>query len=160
MGPVRAGGRLVYSLDMKYRHRGYKDDEYGKERKKQEAPPKKRDDGMPPRSRLAEKRVSTLVFRCHSCGHQEVAPETFGLDERCAGCGQQLHCCMNCMKFDPGVPRECREPLVTVAVESKRTANTCEYLQAKAVLDSTGRREEAGRAPSAREAFDALFKKK
>ena len=144
---------------MKYRHHGYKDDEHEKERKKG-APPKKRDDGMPPRSRLAEKRLSTLVFRCHNCGRQEPAPETFTLEARCAGCGQALHCCMNCMKFDPGVPRECREPLVTIAVESKRQANSCSYLQAKAVLDSTGRREEAGRPLTAREEFDNLFKKK
>jgi hypothetical protein len=145
---------------MKYRHHGYKDDEHKREREHKPQPPKKRDDGMPPRSRLAEKRVSTLVFRCHNCGRQAVAPDMVGLDETCSGCGQALHCCMNCVKFDPGVPRECRELLVTVALFSKRTANACEYFQPKAVLDATGRREEAGRAPTARQAFDDLFKKK
>ena len=145
---------------MKYRHHGYKDDEYDKERKRQPTPKKKVDDGMPPRSRLAEKRISTLVFRCHNCGRQAVAPETVGTAELCAGCGQALHCCMNCVKFDPGVPRECREPLVTVAIYSKRAANECVYFQPKAVLDATGRREEAGRPLTARQAFDDLFKKK
>ena len=145
---------------MKYRHHGYKDDEYTKERTKGAPPPKKRDDGMPPRSRLAEKRISTLVFRCHNCGYQLAAPDTISLDARCASCAQPLHCCLNCMKFDPGVPRECREVLVTVALESKRAANDCAHFQPKAVLDATGRREEAGRPPSAREAFDNLFKKK
>jgi hypothetical protein len=144
---------------MKYRHHGYKDDERDKERKARPAPQKK-DDGMPPRSRLAEKRVSTLVFRCHNCGRQTVAPESLGFQDVCAGCGQALHCCMNCVKFDPGVPRECREPLVTSALYSKRAANMCEFFLPKAVLDSTGRREEAARAPSARQAFDDLFRKK
>jgi hypothetical protein len=145
---------------VKYRHHGYKDDEYDRERKKGTPAPKKRDDGMPPRSRLAEKRMSTLVFRCHNCGHQVAAPDSIGAAERCAKCAEPLHCCMNCMKFDPGVPRECRETLVTLAVASKRAGNDCTYFQPKSVLDSTGRREEAGRAPSAREAFDNLFKKK
>ena len=144
---------------MKYRHRGYKDDEYAADRGKKKAPPEKRDDGLP-RHRLAEKRVATLVFRCHNCGFQQVAPESVGSAETCAGCSQALHCCMNCMMFDPGVPRECREGLVTVAVGSKRTANECPHFRAKAVLDATGRREESGRPLTAREAFDNLFKKK
>lgn len=144
---------------MKYRHHGYKDDEYDKERKKPSAPKAKRDDGMPPRSRLAEKRPSTLVFRCHHCGRQAPAPETVAFDEVCAGCGQALHCCMNCVKFDPGVPRECREPLVLTAYFSKRTANDCAHFAPKGVLDSTGRREDSAKPITARQAFDDLFKK-
>lgn len=143
---------------MKYRHHGYKDDEYDKERKKAPAP-KKVDDGMPPRSRLAEKRIASVVFRCHNCGRQIAAPEQVGGDEVCAGCGQALHCCMNCMQFDPGAPRECLEPRVTTAVFSKRSANDCGYFAPKAVLDSTGRRQDAAHPPSARQAFDDLFKK-
>lgn len=146
---------------MKYRHHGYKDDEHDKDREKSRPKPQqKRDDGMPPRSRLAEKRPSTLVFRCHNCGRQEPAPETFAFDAKCIGCGAALHACMNCMKFDPGVPRECREPLLVAAIASKRAANTCAFFQAKSVLDATGRREDAGRPQTAREAFDNLFKDK
>src|SRR5439155_7274652 len=75
-----------YPFLVKYRHHGYKDDEYDRERKR--APqPKKQDDGMPPRSRLAEKRMATLVFRCHNCGRQAAAPEEIARDEKCAGCG-------------------------------------------------------------------------
>lgn len=143
---------------MKYRHHGYKDDEYKKERKPAPAP-KKRDDGMPPRSRLAEKRAATLVFRCHNCGQQSVAPDTVGPAEICAHCSQPLHCCLNCMQFDPGVPRECREPRVTTAIFSKRAANECAYFTPKSVLDSTGRRQESAKPASARQAFDDLFKK-
>ena len=144
---------------MKYRHHGYKDDEYDKERKKGGAPKKKVDDGMPPRSRLAEKRMASVVFRCHNCGHQAAAPEEVAKDEVCAGCGVPLHCCMNCMKFDPGAPRECLEPNVTTAVFSKRGANDCAWFAPRAVLDSTGRRQDAARPASARQAFDDLFKK-
>src|SRR5207249_9882911 len=93
--------RRWYSLGVKYRHRGYKDDEYDKERKPAPAPKKKQDDGMPPRSRLAEKRAATLVFRCHNCGRQTVAPDAVAPEETCGGCGQPLHCCLNCMQFDP-----------------------------------------------------------
>jgi hypothetical protein len=147
---------------MKYRHHGYKDDEYDRERKKPEGAsgPKgpKKDDGLP-RSRLAEKRPSTLVFRCHNCGRQAIAPETVAADETCMGCGQALHCCMNCLQFDPGVARECREARLTEAVFSKRAANACEYFAPKVVLDATGRRQEAARPASARQAFDDLFKK-
>ena len=150
--------RWWYPLAMKYRHHGYQDADYKKERKQAPAP-KREDDGMPRPSRLAEKRPSTLVFRCHNCGRQALAPEAVSATEMCTGCGTPLHCCMNCMQFDPGVPRECREPAVTVALFSKRDANECSYFAPKAVLDSSGRRQEAARAPSARQAFDDLFKK-
>ena len=146
---------------MKYRHHGYQDAEYEKERKGvgESRPKKREDDGMPRPSRLAEKRTASLVFRCHNCGRQVAAPETVAPDEKCAGCGQELHCCMNCKQFDPGVPRECREPQVTVAVFSKRTANACAFFAPKTVLDSTGRRQDAARPATARQAFDDLFKK-
>lgn len=150
----------MYSLAVKYRHRGYKEDENDRERKKPQAPKPRVDDGMPRPSRLAEKRISTLVFRCHNCGRQAVAPETVGAGELCAGCGVALHCCMNCSQFDPGVPRECRDARVTSALFSKRAANECPWFAPKAVLDSTGRREEAGRPITARQAFDDLFNKK
>jgi hypothetical protein len=145
---------------MKYRHHGYKDDEYDKERKPaQQQPKKKKDDGMPPRSRLAEKRMATLVFRCHNCGRQGSAPESIAKDAACEGCGQALHSCMNCMQFDPGARMECREPRLTAAVFSKRASNECEYFSPKSVLDSTGRRQDSARPATARQAFDDLFKK-
>ena len=144
---------------MKYRHHGYKDDEYEKDRKQAPQQQKRKDDGMPPRSRLAEKRMATLVFRCHNCGRQAEAPEQIARDEKCGGCGMALHSCMNCMQFDPGVPRECRDARVTVATYSKRDSNDCTYFSPKSVLDSTGRRQDAAKPPSARQAFDDLFKK-
>ena len=103
--------------------------------------------------------MSTLVFRCHNCGRQAAAPETVGTAELCTGCGVALHCCMNCSQFDPGVPRECRDERVTTALFSKRNANECPWFAPKAVLDATGRREDAGRPMTARQAFDDLFKK-
>ena len=74
-----------YPWGVKYRHHGYKDDEHDKERRAPAAPKKREDDGMPRPSRLAEKRISTLVFRCHNCGRQVVAPESVGAAEACPG---------------------------------------------------------------------------
>jgi len=146
---------------MKYRQPGYRDSEYKEEREK-----KRTDNSGPrgPREPRGMAREARLVMRCHQCGNQVMAGDTVETGALCASCSAPLHCCRNCIQFDPGARFECREKVVT-RVASKVTANICPQFRPETVLDATGRRivtpGPAAEPPSsARDAFDALFKKK
>jgi hypothetical protein len=146
---------------MKYRQPGYRDSEYKEEREK-----KRQEDHGPrgPREPRGMAREARLVMRCFQCGHQEPAVESIEPGGRCAKCGAPLHCCRNCIHFDPGARFECREK-IKVRVASKTAANDCAFFRPETVLDATGRRivtpgPSSDRPTSPRDAFDALFKKK
>ena len=146
---------------MKYRQPGYRDSEYKEEREK-----RRQEDRGPrgPREPRGMAREARLVMRCFQCGHQELAAATLAADARCASCAAHLHCCRNCVHFDPGARFECREK-IPARVASKTAANACALFKPETVLDATGRRivtpgPSSERPLSGREAFDALFKKK
>ncbi len=146
---------------MKYRQPGYRDSEYKEEREK-----KRQEDHGPrgPREPRGMAREARLVMRCFQCGHQEPAAETIETGAACAKCHTPLHCCRNCIHFDPGARFECREK-IPARIVSKIAANDCPLFRPETVLDATGRRivtpgPAADRPTSARDAFDALFKKK
>jgi DNA-directed RNA polymerase subunit RPC12/RpoP len=144
---------------MKYRQRGYREDEYDDTRRE-----KTRDDRPPDlgnrhqiRSlRHAIDREVVVVTRCSHCGHQvptsqlEVDPET-----ACSKCGTPLHSCRHCKHFDPSVRFECRES-IDRRIPDKGAANDCGLFKPVQALDATGRR--ANTAEDARDAFHNLFK--
>lgn len=149
---------------MKYRQPGYRDDEYKQEREKRH-----QEDHGPrgPREPRGMAREARVVTRCYQCGHQEPAPESVPTSALCPKCKGALHCCRNCVHFDPGARFECRQP-ISKRFDSKTAANTCGLFRPESVLDATGRRiATAGPAATAsakvspgRAAFEALFKKK
>ena len=146
---------------MKYRQRGYKDNEYREEREK-----RRQDDRGPrgPRGLRGTPREARLVRRCFQCGHQEPAAGSVEPGALCPSCGHPSHCCRNCIHFDPGARFECRES-IPERVAPKTSANRCALFRPETVLDATGRRiATPGPAPEkmsdGRAAFDALFKKK
>jgi hypothetical protein len=139
---------------LKYRQPGYHDKDYKEEREK-----RRQEDRGPrgPREPRGMAREARLVMRCFQCGHQEPAPESLGAGALCPSCRAPLHCCRNCVHFDPGARFECRQP-IPAPVRSKIQANDCTLFAPAAVLDATGRR--LSTPGGARAAFDALFKKK
>jgi hypothetical protein len=146
---------------MKYRQPGYRDKEYKEEREK-----RKQEDRGPrgPREPRGMPREARLVMRCFQCGHQEPAPDSLDRVASCPNCNAALHCCRNCIHFDPGARFECRQA-IPVRILSKTAANDCSFFRPETVLDATGRRiatpgPAAERPSDARAAFDALFKKK
>jgi hypothetical protein len=147
---------------LKYRQPGYRDNEYKEERDK-----RRHEDRGPrgPREPRGMSREARLVMRCVQCGHQEPAPESLDTGALCPSCRAPLHCCRNCVHFDPGARFECRQPIPKRFL-SKTAANTCVSFKPETVLDATGRRiVTPGPAPAdkpsdGRAAFDALFKKK
>jgi hypothetical protein len=146
---------------MKYRQPGYQDREYKEEREK------RREDNRGPRGPREPRgapREARLVRRCFQCGHQQPAVEAVTPGDLCPSCQAPAHCCRNCVHFDPGARFECRET-IPARVLSKTAANECDFFRPEGVLDATGRRivtpgPTTDRPVSARDAFDALFKKK
>lgn len=145
---------------MKYRQKGYRDDEYEQDRKKE-----KRDQEKPPdlgnreqiRSlRHAIDRETVVVTRCGKCGFQ-VPSSQLEIDHQtaCSKCGTPLHSCRHCKHFDPDARFECRES-VQARIADKWAANDCSLFKPVQSLDATGRR--ANSAEDARNAFHNLFK--
>ena len=146
--------------DRKYRQRGYQDEP--RSREPQRATPKPQEPhapGRPLQSANGPKTPNLMgsheVFRCARCGHRlslEVTP-----DERCEGCGVDLHSCVQCSSFDTGSRFECAQPGVTARIAPKDTRNACAWFSPRTTVErQTGTPGPTGN--SARQAFDDLFK--
>jgi DNA-directed RNA polymerase subunit RPC12/RpoP len=93
------------------------------------------------------------VFRCARCGNRLALP--VGPDDRCSRCGTDVHGCINCMSFDTSARWECTQAL-TARVSPKDERTQCTLFSARTTIErQTG--TTAG-PPSARQAFDDLFK--
>lgn len=163
---------------MKYRHRGYQDDDRQDDRERQERVerPPRRDPDLPG-GRLSEPQRAIKSLRCHHCGQSvpleldargEILP--IMRDAACASCSAAIHACRNCSHFDPEARFECRKP-VKVRY-SKTTANECELFEPKVSVEMTRDpgRSQGSFAPTtsgtpapknksdARKAFEDLFK--
>jgi hypothetical protein len=159
---------------LKYRQRGYKEDEAREERPHEERPPR-RDKDLPG-GRLAEPQRVIRQLRCHRCGsslplEQDARGNVLPImrDATCGSCGSAIHACRNCMHFDPQAHLECRKPIKVR--QRKDVANDCELFEPKVVVEMTrdqskpeGSFSQGPSAPApktqkdARKAFDDLFK--
>ena len=148
---------------MKYRHHGYQDDDYRREREQRD-----QRENRPRRGpRDVSTREATVVMRCWQCGTHQDFGTTAPLPV-CTNCKADLHCCRNCMHFDPGARFQCRKP-VEKAFRDKTVRIDCTLFEARQVLDATGRRasspappkhdgDSSPRVPNdARDAFDNVF---
>ena len=145
--------------ERKYRQRGYQDDDRDRERGSRGAPPAAgrppvdRPRGQPPEApRTPNLMASHEVIRCRNCA-QVVSPP-IGTLARCPKCQAALHSCVQCTHFDPGARFQCAEPL-PAAVTPKDTANDCRLFSPSVRLE---RQTGTAGPPSARQAFDDLFK--
>jgi len=158
----RSGSKLMLFEEetlMKYRQRGYRDDEYSRDREERHRPERPPDLGNREQTRSlrhAIDRETVIVTRCASCGHQ-VPTSQLEVDHHstCAKCGIPLHSCRHCKRFDPDARFQCREK-IEVRIADKGAANHCELFKPVQSLDATGRR--ANTTIDARSAFHDLFK--
>jgi hypothetical protein len=143
--------------ERKYRQRGYMDDPRDRERTSPGSPQEKREytpRGQPP---LAPKTPNMPGFRdvvrCARCGH--ILSPPIGFDTRCDRCGSDLHSCAQCAHFDTGSRFECTQP-IEARISPKDTKNACRLFEAKVTLERETK--SSGQTPTARKAFDDLFK--
>ncbi|HSF16356.1 MAG TPA: hypothetical protein VLK65_12485 [Vicinamibacteria bacterium] len=143
---------------MKYRQRGYRDDDYNDERResRREKPPDLGNREQIRSLRHAIDRESIIVTRCAKCGHQVPSSQLeVDYQSKCLKCGTPLHSCRHCKHFDPQARFECKKP-IEERIADKGAANECALFKPVQALDATGRR--ANSAEDARNAFHNLFK--
>jgi hypothetical protein len=145
--------------DRKYRQRGYQDDPRDRERSQ---PARKREDeprapGRPLQDAKGPRTPNLMgsheVFRCARCGNRLALPVE--PDGRCNRCGVALHSCINCVSFDTSARWECTQAALTARVSPKDERNLCAWFEARRTVE---RQTGTSGPPSARQAFDDLFK--
>ena len=138
--------------DRQYRQRGYQDEPRDRERAapkpQQPRGPRERPEGPKTPNLMA----SHEVFRCSRCGNRLALPVE--ILSRCSRCGVDLHSCVQCARFDTSAVRECTEP-IPARVAPKDEQNACTFFTPRTTVE---RQTGTEGPPSARSAFDALFK--
>jgi hypothetical protein len=162
--------------DRKYRQHGYQDSDYSSnrnrfERQGQQGPKPPIEITGPKLPRLVQ---NVVASRCYSCATALPADADFkGL---CPKCHVALHCCKQCVHFEPSTRFQCTKQ-VPVRIPLKDQANTCEMFEPRVTVardvlhggppprtsQGSGPRTTDGsasrNASDARAAFDSLFKK-
>jgi hypothetical protein len=145
--------------DRKYRQRGYQDEprEPRPPREKRapepRAPGRSLQDASGPRT--PNLMASHEVFRCARCGNRLGLPVES--DSRCPRCGVEVHSCINCVSFDTSARWECSQQALTARVTPKDARNLCGFFAPRTTVERQTGTSTAG-PPSARQAFDDLFK--
>jgi len=142
--------------DRKYRQRGYQDEP--REPRREQKPAEKKEyapRGQPP---VAPKTFNMPgfreVLRCARCGYELMAASAWSPSATCARCGADLHSCAQCAHFDTSAPFECQRP-IPARVSPKDARNECPHYEPRTTIE---RETKSAAPPSARKAFDDLFK--
>lgn len=93
---------------------------------------------------------------CYFCGKDLDPRMRIVKDTTCAGCGRDLHACVQCRHYDPHAHNKCREPQAEWVTDRERR-NFCDYFGLSATGTPGARKD---RAESARSKLDQLFKPK
>jgi hypothetical protein len=143
--------------DRKYRQRGYQDEPRAREPKRERPAPEPRAPGRPLQHAAGPKTPNLMasheVFRCSRCGNRLGTP--VDIEARCSRCGVDLHACIQCASFDTSARFECSQDTLTARITPKDARNTCPLFSPRTTIErETGTQG----PPSARQAFDDLFK--
>ena len=144
--------------DRKYRQRGYQDDP-GASRRDQKPAEKKEyaPRGQPP---VAPKTFNMPgfreVLRCARCGFELTVAQAWSPGATCQKCGAELHACAQCAHFDTSAPFECQQQ-IPARVSPKDARNECTFYEPRTTIERETTSSSSA-APSARKAFDDLFK--
>jgi hypothetical protein len=143
--------------DRKYRQRGYQDEPRAREPKRDTPAAEPRAPGRPLQHAAGPKTPNLMasheVFRCSRCGNRLGVP--VDADARCSRCGVDLHACIQCASFDTSARFECSQDALPARIAPKDARNTCPLFSPRTTIErETGTKG----PPSARQAFDDLFK--
>jgi hypothetical protein len=150
------------SDDRKYRQRGYQDEPRTRKTgpgpaaspgapKTDRAPGRQLQDAAGPKT--PNLMASHEVFRCARCGNRLGLPVE--RDGRCSRCGVDLHSCVQCASFDTSARFECSQNALTARITPKDVRNDCAFFSPRTTVE---RQTGTEGPPSARQAFDDLFK--
>ena len=131
--------------DRKYRQRGYQDDPRDREKTREKTAPKPIEPRAPGRQLqdAAGPKTPNLM----------ASHEVF----RCSRCGVDLHSCIQCASFDTSARFECAQS-IPARVAPKDARNTCTLFAARTTIERQTSTPAPQGGPSARQAFDDLFK--
>ncbi len=65
-----------------------------------------------------------MAYQCHKCGAEIEIIERVFFRAECEQCGVYLHCCLNCVFYDPHAPNQCKSPTIEW-VSDKEKMNFC-----------------------------------
>jgi len=89
---------------------------------------------------------------CHKCGTEWIGHTQPGVHETCVGCGEALHCCLNCALHEPSMPNECRST-TTDPIQYRDRANFCDEFQ---FAEGAAKKDDASKK-DAMDAWKKLF---
>ena len=92
---------------------------------------------------------------CRHCRAEYTLTGQPGRSETCDRCGADLHVCLNCISYEPGVAQQCRDQRAELVAE-KHVANFCEYFEF-ARRDWAPKAEANDRAAAARDQLKKLL---
>lgn len=158
--------------DRKYRQRGYM--ESGRENSSDRREERPRPQGPRPPLDVTGPRLPRMVqavaaSRCFNCA--TMLPPDVDFRGNCPKCNAPLHCCKQCVYFEPSTRFQCLKP-IPVRISPKDAANNCELFKPKVTVarDAVPGTQASGHpltanipvprsASDARAAFDSLFRK-
>ena len=95
-----------------------------------------------------------FLMICHSCKSELKFEGPISRAEVCPSCDADVHCCLNCLNYDPSAHNRCREPH-SEWVSDREKGNYCDlFLPNKSLAGGTSKP-----ADDIRRSFDSLFKK-
>ena len=95
-----------------------------------------------------------FLMICHSCKGEMKFEGPISRTEVCPACDADVHCCLNCLNYEPSAHNRCREPQ-TEWVSDREKGNFCDFfLPSKRPVLGT-----AKPADDIRRTFESLFKK-
>jgi hypothetical protein len=104
--------------------------------------------------RYAKQEEKTM--KCVFCHTILDVPAQVGRNDTCPHCNRNLHCCKQCKSYDPNAFNQCKEVSASRMVYKER-GNLCEHFVLRGSPEAVGR---TNKAKQAKEALEALFKKK
>jgi hypothetical protein len=115
---------------------------------------------------------AVAASRCYNCA--TTLPPGTAYNGPCPKCGTQLHCCKQCVHFEPSTRFQCMKP-VPIRIAAKDQPNECTLFSPRVTVAREGSSQPGNggfrmptsamntppprNANDARDAFDRLFKK-
>ncbi len=96
-----------------------------------------------------------MAYFCYHCRKELQIPDRVGRSESCPACNSDLHCCMNCVHYDPKVYNECHETQAERLLEKDRS-NFCGYFS---FLEGERSESKIDEKELVRKKLEELFKK-